>query len=554
MRGWFWNFDSTDYDSLKSYLAILGNTVITLDDSFFIPRCDILIIRCGDTNSTYDFTEDEIRAIQNFVYEGGTLVAIAEHGLGIMAMYSDELNHALSDSVGWRTGLRFRPDFAWDPVYGGYGTPKIFIFEDHPYSWGIDTIKLGFSPSISTEPPAKPLMFGSSTLFTIDTTDTDTCFTCNEFLGLSHHGIGSIIAIPDYSIWIVKESLSYSIFDECDNKILARNVFDCSIPPRFRLIPACGEAISCQGVRRDSITVEVINGFDAIEGNSLLMELDGEIFDTSSSELELSSLTAQLQFPPLMHGDTLTACIDTIRDEADYWEFGPYCWEFYVDQEPPVVLEYLPCDGCSLTVLGLIEVVLTDSIAGLDKSTAELTVNDSLTFYPGTHLEWQCDTLVFDPYFAGIWPSSGGSLSLHLEIADTIVLCDPNIGVFDWTIHLPPAEISETPIPGDFELRTYPNPFNSSVAISLSVIPGLIRNPEIEIFDVNGRRVSVISSEGLQPDEKSPTYPQEVSPFGRNDSGREVIWTPAPALGSGVYLVRVKIGSNVVSKRIVYLK
>jgi len=112
----------------------------------------------------------------------------------------------------------------------------------------------------------------------------------------------------------------------------------------------------------------------------------------------------------------------------------------------------------------------------------------------------------------------------------------------------------EREMPSRITLNAYPNPFNSTVTISLSVIPGLVRNPEIEIFDINGRRVSVISSEGFQPDEKSPTYPQEISPFGRNDGGREFIWQPDETIGSGVYLVRAKIGDKDNTKRVVYLK
>ncbi len=102
--------------------------------------------------------------------------------------------------------------------------------------------------------------------------------------------------------------------------------------------------------------------------------------------------------------------------------------------------------------------------------------------------------------------------------------------------------------PKELALSAYPNPFNSAVTISAPV------GAEIEIFDVNGRRISVISSEGFMPDEKSPTQSQEISPCGRNDKMSEFIWQPDENLGSGVYLVRATVASQTVSKRVVYLK
>ncbi|MGC9315511.1 MAG: hypothetical protein ACP5G4_07785 [bacterium] len=103
---------------------------------------------------------------------------------------------------------------------------------------------------------------------------------------------------------------------------------------------------------------------------------------------------------------------------------------------------------------------------------------------------------------------------------------------------------------------------------------------------MNGRRIYVISSEGFEPDEKSPNYPQEISrPYGRkrearNDNGLEIaplmkggqggsyIWRPDESLPSGIYLVRAGIGGErgyerlshrdvgaySATKRIVYLK
>ena len=109
-------------------------------------------------------------------------------------------------------------------------------------------------------------------------------------------------------------------------------------------------------------------------------------------------------------------------------------------------------------------------------------------------------------------------------------------------------ENSPSAKPEAFALSAHPNPFNSAVSITAP------EGSEIEIFDINGRRISVISSEGFMPDEKSPTQSQEISPYGRNDNMSEFLWQPEDNIGSGIYLVRAKIGDESTSKRIVYLK
>ncbi len=103
-----------------------------------------------------------------------------------------------------------------------------------------------------------------------------------------------------------------------------------------------------------------------------------------------------------------------------------------------------------------------------------------------------------------------------------------------------------------YEISAYPNPFNSAVTISLSVIPGLIRNPKIEIFDINGRMVyETPVGAGLKPARAGGS---ETLPY-------EIVWTPDASIGSGVYLVRAcfdsaqrPIDGVAAVKRVVYLK
>ena len=106
------------------------------------------------------------------------------------------------------------------------------------------------------------------------------------------------------------------------------------------------------------------------------------------------------------------------------------------------------------------------------------------------------------------------------------------------------TEISESRLPANIELTVFPNPFNSAVSISAP------DNAIVEIFDLNGRIIADLSA-------NNPVGSRQASTAG--DAGvaltnSEYIWTPDKSVGSGVYLVRAKIGDKNIAKRIVYLK
>ncbi|MBN1755188.1 T9SS type A sorting domain-containing protein [bacterium] len=112
-----------------------------------------------------------------------------------------------------------------------------------------------------------------------------------------------------------------------------------------------------------------------------------------------------------------------------------------------------------------------------------------------------------------------------------------------------PLKVAERKnIPGKFELLTYPNPFNSAVYITAPAGAG------IEIFDVNGRRVSVIARpKATAISSNQGDYFVGQSPS-RNDAKDEFVWQPDKTIGSGVYLIRAKIGEKSITRRAVYLK
>jgi len=95
--------------------------------------------------------------------------------------------------------------------------------------------------------------------------------------------------------------------------------------------------------------------------------------------------------------------------------------------------------------------------------------------------------------------------------------------------------------PEDISITVHPNPFNSSVMISVDGRGLINQTPTVEIFDINGRMVAEIPATGSE----------SAKPLSTTASGA-CRWRPDESLASGVYLVRIK-GTNAAAK-VIYMK
>jgi len=133
----------------------------------------------------------------------------------------------------------------------------------------------------------------------------------------------------------------------------------------------------------------------------------------------------------------------------------------------------------------------------------------------GSHFDW---ALSIQQTGDGGYIVAGESWSIDGDVTG-------NHGVNDyWIVKLSPETgISEHFTPQKLAISVNPNPFNSACAITAP------EDAIVEIFDIEGRKIN-----------KLP--------------GGEQVWKPEVSVGSGVYLVRAKIGDKDITKRIVYLK
>ena len=117
--------------------------------------------------------------------------------------------------------------------------------------------------------------------------------------------------------------------------------------------------------------------------------------------------------------------------------------------------------------------------------------------------------------------------------------------------------------PTTYSLTAFPNPFNSSVVITVSDGRGLARQTltNIKVYDLRGNVVyapsSVPSSSGhLLPEGEGQILP---SPTGRGTEGEGIkstfIWQPDKSIASGIYFVKVRTKYGLPkTKPIIYLK
>ena len=105
-----------------------------------------------------------------------------------------------------------------------------------------------------------------------------------------------------------------------------------------------------------------------------------------------------------------------------------------------------------------------------------------------------------------------------------------NHGRYDyWVVKLSPEDgISENALPEQFAINVFPNPFNSSVAITAPA------GAEIEIYDLLGNPVW------------SKTIPRSAQ--------AKLVWQPDETVASGIYLVKASCEGKCATRKLVYLK
>ncbi len=524
--------------------------------------CEVVIDSTGISPEGYDvfcfpFKDDSIsttriREIQDYVYNGSTLILLGE-----CCGFSWTLNELLTDPM-WNTGLFINTDGILDSsnflLSGGHAEFPIFKNHlYHPFTFSIDSIFLGRGGSSEILTPARRLTWGDDDAFSViydPWPPGTTIVVASEpvVFSISHFGEGIILLNSDISIWtsVVWFPGSFLLFS---NKQAAYNFFNCNITPYFSFSPQKFKDVICFP---ETLNIEIsIENYGMIEPDSVRVKWETTVLTTASPYIDVSDSTLSLSLPldSYLPGDTVNLCIEAVCDTGGYWPFDSICWWYYLD---PLIDSLGP----------IIERITTDSLYPADTLLAyvyDTSGIDTASILVLMNLD-TVETFTFEAGTLSIWgfPDTTASVSVIIIVED-LYPCWDNMGSASFSVDIRTG-IEETPIPRDFEIRAYPNPFNSTVAISIS---GVCDTPlRIEIYDVAGRLIQVIARPKATAISSNNRSSVRLRPSGTLDTrrdavsinNREFIWRPAPSLGSGVYLVRAIVGDESVSRKIVYLK
>ncbi|MCD6417851.1 T9SS type A sorting domain-containing protein [bacterium] len=160
----------------------------------------------------------------------------------------------------------------------------------------------------------------------------------------------------------------------------------------------------------------------------------------------------------------------------------------------------------SETGVGELYIIKTDSTGSIQWERA----------YGGPHSDeayWVSKT------FDGGYIISGMIDNGSPTFADLYLIKTDSLGNIDWVKNIPKK-------PKDIEINVFPNPFNSSCEITVPA------RGEITIYDLQGNTI----------------YKSEFD-------GKNMIWSPAASIPSGIYLVRAKFSDGTsITKRVFYTK
>jgi len=170
---------------------------------------------------------------------------------------------------------------------------------------------------------------------------------------------------------------------------------------------------------------------NGVVGSSIHLLVNGIEYTTADPELSYDgdSLLIFNASRLWVHGETISISLTAAEDIYGSTLEAPLSWNFLVDLQPPVVEDIQPPTGTGFFEDDtLVEIILTDAPAGINRSSLSLRIGGVYYSWPHTGLSWVGDTLSFHFSDMDYYPMDGESLSVCVELlADMVGLCPPNI-------------------------------------------------------------------------------------------------------------------------------
>jgi hypothetical protein len=190
--------------------------------------------------------------------------------------------------------------------------------------------------------------------------------------------------------------------------------------------PADGKISACHD---QQIRLWITDG-NGVQASTIVLVVDGVPFTVASTELSYDGDSVLTFVPsvPWAHGDTIFVQLTDADDVHGTPLTAPLAWQFIVDLQPPVVVSIAPPSGSGFNVSDtLIEIIITDYPAGVNRSSLSLRIGSIIYSWPHAGFSWIGDTLSFRLSEIGYSPIDGETLDVCLEgIADAPDICPPN--------------------------------------------------------------------------------------------------------------------------------
>ena len=253
-------------------------------------------------------------------------------------------------------------------------------------------------------------------------------------------------------------------------------------PPVANLIrPADSSITACEP---DTI-IMLISDPDGVDPSSIVLVVNGDTF-TVGTGLTFDGETLRYVLPADIPDGEVNACLLSASDRLGN-EISPYCFTFWVDHTPPILISTLPEDSTlTSNTRQIISVALWDSLAGVDTASLTLTINGSEIPHFDLTLSMEGETLRvrYDPTETETQFAQGDTVEVHISIADQVDYCAGNTLDTSFVFFIEP----------EVGCLAHPNPFTPNGDGNNDMVvfnyPGMFtKSARLEVFDLRGVRV-----------------------------------------------------------------
>ena len=168
-----------------------------------------------------------------------------------------------------------------------------------------------------------------------------------------------------------------------------------------------------------------------IDSNSIVVNVNGSTYRITDPQIHMLN-DSILTFTPSSNwrtGDTISFCLDSLSNTCGGALEEPLCSYFVSDITPPAISNETPENETWVADFSPdISVDIQDAPAGIDTSSIELIINDSLRFTPGSPgVHFDGTTFMLSTEEAGITFAEGERVNVRLgPIRDNAGICGPN--------------------------------------------------------------------------------------------------------------------------------